>query len=1138
MSFTPQKTSPNMTEDVWIKTIVSEDDHVRNRSLESLCEGLDANGLLAAAHQLDHFRRVSNNLYHRVRAQFYLAAIYRYFLPKVFSESNAGLLEHEAYQHILQRRFTEAIDALLLSQAKDGPTLAVTSALAKAYHQLGFQTLADQVRRSVRTVRGNQWMFRMGHPSDHPLRLVKTLTEPDDVHRNFPVLAEKTSVRMDFSHSGWSDIFFLGMDYPEGARVVNAAINLGVYGRDSKPRPPVEAYIRVIDRPVLRLVSTDLGAEAELTEIDDVFDFAKDYLGLLKAALIASGIVPPAMEGCHRKVSELLKTLIGRAGLGLEIVSQVNDIPKGSRLAVSTNLLGSLISVLMRATGQVRQLEGGLAESERRLVTARAILGEWLGGSGGGWQDSGGVWPGIKLIQGCHATPDDPEYGISRGRLMPLHTELDSNRISLESRRKLQNSLILVYGGMAQNVGPILEMVTEKYLVRGEREWAARKEATLILDQIIEALELGDIRRVGELTTRNFTGPLQTIIPWCTNRFTDKMIELCQSRYQSQFWGFWMLGGMSGGGMGFLFDPSVQTEARQWLLETLIATKREMQNRLPFAMDPVVYDFEINDRGSWATLHTGEQAVLTDGYYSIVAPKWLKRDMRELTDQTQRELMHLSKQIRQGNASSSWLLDRILPTPPKSNETIANLKDLLRKNGFDREQHEQIRNDLLSGRLGLSQNRLPSQITIEDISPDDVVDLRHAHPTQSPDRVGRKSTMESSSSPKSWENCLQLGSSAIVDGRVAVVTLAAGVGSRWTGGAGVVKGLHPFCKFRERHRSFIELHLAKTRLTAEHYHAAVPHVFTTGYLTHQPIADHLTANQNYGYQGPVYLSQGKSVGLRTIPTVRDLQFFWQETSHQVLDEQQQKVREGLHASLMNWAQSTGEAQDYTDNLPMQCMHPVGHWYEVPNLLRNGLLRTMLAEHPQLRYLMLHNIDTLGATVDPLMLGHHIQSKNCLSFEVIGRRADDRGGGLARVDGKLRLVEGLALPREEDEFKLSFYNTLTTWIDIDQLLSHLGLNRASLDSEELVDNGIRKLAYRLPTYITIKDVKKRWGHAQEDVYPVAQFEKLWGDMSTLPEVSCAYFAVSTMRGQQMKDPAQLDGWVRDGSAAYVDRLCRW
>ena len=35
----------------------------------------------------------------------------------------------------------------------------------------------------------------------------------------------------------------------------------------------------------------------------------------------------------------------GKPGHGIEIVSQVNDIPKGSRLAVSTNLLGCLIAV-------------------------------------------------------------------------------------------------------------------------------------------------------------------------------------------------------------------------------------------------------------------------------------------------------------------------------------------------------------------------------------------------------------------------------------------------------------------------------------------------------------------------------------------------------------------------------------------------------------------------------------------------------------------------------------------------------------------------------------------------------------------------------------------------------------------------
>jgi hypothetical protein len=116
--------------------------------------------------------------------------------------------------------------------------------------------------------------------------------------------------------------------------------------------------------------------------------------------------------------------------------------------------------------------------------------------------------------------------------------------------------------------------------------------------------------------------------------------------------------------------------------------------------------------------------------------------------------------------------------------------------------------------------------------------------------------------------------------------------------------------------------------------------------------------------------------------------------------------------------------------------------------------------------------------------------------------------------------------------------MTTWISIDPLLEVFGLNRSLLQDREAVDQSVRRMASRMPTYLTIKDVKKRWGLGQEDVFPVTQFEKLWGDMSSLSDVKCAYMVVDTARGQQLKDPAQLDPWVRDGSAAYVDRLCDW
>ncbi len=337
--------------------------------------------------------------------------------------------------------------------------------------------------------------------------------------------------------------------------MLNVSIDLGVRGRDARPQPPIEAWLRVIDQPLLRLTSVDLKCKADITALADVFDFAKDYLGLLKAAVIAAGIIPAGLEGSGQTLADVLAQLVG-PGLGLEIVSKVNDIPKGSRLAVSTNLLAAIITVCMRATGQIQSLTGALSEPERKLVAARAILGEWLGGSGGGWQDSGGIWPGMKIIEGRPAQPGDPEHGISLGRLLPDHHIYTDREVSPRTRQLFCDSVVLVHGGMAQNVGPVLEMVTEKYLLRSEAEWTGRQEAIGLLRDIEKALAGGDVRQIARLTTRNFFGPIQTIIPWASNHYTETLIELVRRKFCDDYWGFLMLGGISGGGMGFVFDPA------------------------------------------------------------------------------------------------------------------------------------------------------------------------------------------------------------------------------------------------------------------------------------------------------------------------------------------------------------------------------------------------------------------------------------------------------------------------------------------------------------------------------------------------------------------------------------------------------
>jgi hypothetical protein len=1099
--------------------ITSGNPPVRNHSVDEFAKRTATKDLISECAALGEFWRNNDNLYERVRALFFLYAIYRFHLAQRPELQGPGLIPFEATVHLLKRRFEEASEALRRAEAATGLNAALASAYAATYRGLGFKTLADQVRRSVRSVCGNQWMSRIGHPMDYPLSVRAELLKRD-AGAPYPILKESTPVRMDLTHSGWSDIFFLGMDYPEGAKVLNISVDLAVRGESSGTvGPPIEAFFRVIDEPVLRLTSVDLGATADIGTFAELFDFARDYLGLLKAAVIASGLAPPAMEGAIQPVSELLRHLVGD-GRGVELVSQVRNIPKGSRLAVSTNLLAGLIAVCMRATRQIQSLTGELEESDRRLVAARAILGEWLGGSGGGWQDSGGVWPAIKLIEGQEAREGDPEFGISRGRLLPAHTVFSLAEIGAQAREQLQNSLVLVHGGMAQDVGPILEMVTEKYLLRSPAEWIGRQKAIGVLDEVLGCLRAGDVRGLGRATEKNFFGPIQSIIPWASNAYTETLIERARAEFQSDFWGFWMLGGMAGGGMGFIFSPESKTRGQDRLQAIMRETKQQMEDGAPFAMEPVVYDFQINERGTVAQLLEGEASLMPEHYYALIVPSLLRMDQRLMPASRRAELDRLgaaSRTLPRYAGIVQDLFDRLLPSTERTGgEQSKTLAELLKDYGFDALEHERTKTGLQNGSLGLAQNRLPPAAKIEDALPGDVFDGR-----------GELDVKYQS-----------LGRAALRDGKVAVVSLAGGAGTRWTRGAGAVKALNPFCKFDGKYRTFVEVHLAKSRKTSHEAGTPVPHIITTSYLTHAPIESHMARVKNYGYQGRVILSPGRSIGLRLVPMVRDLRFAWEELPQQELDEQKEKVREGLRAALIHWAQQGPEGADYTDNLPLQCLHPTGHWYEVPNLLRNGVLLRLLKNRPQLQHLMMHNIDTVGANLDAGLLGFHIDRDAAMTVEVVARQVEDHGGGLARVNGRLRLVEGLALPSERVEASLSYYNTNTFWIDIDKLLTVFGLTRENLHDAQKTAEAVRRLAGRMPSYITLKDVKKRWGKGQEDVFPVAQFEKLFVDMTALDEIECAYAVVARKRGQQLKEPAQLDGWLREGSAEYVEGLAEW
>jgi hypothetical protein len=582
---------------------------------------------------------------------------------------------------------------------------------------------------------------------------------------------------------------------------------------------------------------------------------------------------------------------------------------------------------------------------------------------------------------------------------------------------------------------------------------------------------------------------------------------------------------MAGGGMAFFVAPTRHDEFQDRIAAIMRHAKAELDDALPFAMEPVVYDFRINPAGTVATLDAGARAMMPPAYYALQVPRMAAAPPGSVPTERRADVDHFANHAPdQGDLIKllRTMVNHLFPVTRSAADTSASDWDeqagrIRRENGFDPVQHEQLREDLQRGRIGLARNRLSVDIDVRDADDSELV---------------------MASGPRS-SRAVRLGEDAVKSGAVAVVTLAAGVGSRWTTGAGVVKAVNPFAVIDGQHRSFLEIHLAKTRRLREAVGVPIPHVVTTSYLTHAAIDHHLRATSNYGQDGPIYLSRGRSIGQRLIPMTRDLTFLWEETSHETLDENKQKVREAGRRAILEWARSQREGSDYTDNVPVQRFNPPGHFYEVPNLLRNGTLARLLDDFPGLEWMMVHNIDTLGADLDPGILGMVTESGATLSFEVIPRRIDDRGGGLARVGGRHRLLEGLAQPREDTEFKLRYYNSLTTWVRVDGLLAAFGLTRGDLRGEpEKVAAAVRDMAARIPTYVTIKDVKRRWGHGQEDVYPVAQFEKLWGDLSSLPDLDCSFLVVDRRRGQQLKDAAQLDGWANDGSLEHVASLCHF
>ena len=135
-----------------------------------------------------------------------------------------------------------------------------------------------------------------------------------------------------------------------------------------------------------------------------------------------------------------------------------------------------------------------------------------------------------------------------------------------------------------------------------------------------------------------------------------------------------------------------------------------------------------------------------------------------------------------------------------------------------------------------------------------------------------------------------------------------------------------------------------------------------------------------------------------------------------------------------------------------------------------------------------------------------------------------------------------MPREEQEFSLSYYNSMTTWIAIDRLLELFHLSRADLGDKEKVAGAVRDIAARVGLEKRLRDRPSQLSGGQQQRVAIARA------LITRPEVVFAdepTGALDTQNGRGvlalLREVVDQDGHTvvmvthDPVAAAYADRV---
>ena len=148
------------------------------------------------------------------------------------------------------------------------------------------------------------------------------------------------------------------------------------------------------------------------------------------------------------------------------------------------------------------------------------------------------------------------------------------------------------------------------------------------------------------------------------------------------------------------------------------------------------------------------------------------------------------------------------------------------------------------------------------------------------------------------------------------------------------------------------------------------------------------------------------------------------------------------------------------------LHAPGHGDLPFALQRSGVLEDFIARGG--RWLTVSNVDNLGASLDPRIIGLHIAEGAQMTVEIVRATQNDVGGFPAVVDGKMIIVEAFRAPGSFDLSTIPVFNTNTFVFDAHALLGTFDLDWfaafKNVDGREAVQ--FERLVGQLTEFMTV------------------------------------------------------------------------